>query len=987
MPIHLFPVKIGTWNILNYPGPTDFLREDDFRRVLDRLDLDILVIQDMISVQGVSQFLNNVLNYSVPDKYTAAQFLDGPDTDNMLFFKKSMVSLLSQKQIVVPDFSASHHDISEYNVSIISGPESGLAFRIFSLNFEEGTQLENQQRRLLEAQTLRGYLNGLPAGDLFILCGSFNMNSSDEDAFQMLLQAQIDNDGRVKDPANRLGYWHDAQDFSDLHTESSREVQIGGGAAGGLDDRFDLILLSYGFDVSQDLSYKEGSYDVYGNDGAHLNKAVNALIPGNTLRVFSSVDAETADSLYQASDHLPVLIELVSPTEIFLTSPNGGELLPVGSQHNITWTPAGAASEINLEYSVDNGLSWDTIDGSTPDDGIHAWEVPDNPSTQCLVKISSTAPGRPSDVSDSVFSIVLPGIPEIAVTSPDGGERWIEGTTHSITWTSSGMVGSLDIEYSTDGGAAWSAIIGSTDNDGFYSWLIPDETSSRCLIRISESAGGGISDVGNGFFSILSAALPSIYLNRTKLEFGATTTGVETSAQDVLISNSGGRTLYWTAVSDSSWLNCSQTSGTEGTVIWISVPSVWLSPAVYKGSITVSSPSAGNSPQYIHVTLRVMWESSPPFGMIDAPVNGSIVRGNLPITGWVLDDIGVESVKIYRNPFGGENPPSGLLYIGDAVFVEGARPDVELSYPDFPMNSRAGWGYMMLSNFLPNKGNGPFTIYAEAADKEGNRILLGQKTITCDNANAAKPFGTIDTPRQGGITFAAGYLNWGWVLTPLPKSIPTDGSTIQVWVDGTLLGSPAYNLYRVDIASLFPAYANSSGAVGVFSLDTTAYANGIHTIQWTAQDSAGNSDGIGSRYFSVQNLDGNVSTDRIIPHTYIEAAKLPSALNPLSSRMGYSESSSRRIVNQEGNGEFHFESWVNERIEIEFHNPVSAGYLIVGESLRPLPIGSTLDFEAGKFHWHPGPGFLGEYRLVFLTVDNEGTQQKNMLLVKILPEY
>lgn len=67
MPIHLFPVKIGTWNILNYPGPTDFLRENDFRRVLDRLDLDILVIQDMISVQGVSQFLNNVLNYSVPD--------------------------------------------------------------------------------------------------------------------------------------------------------------------------------------------------------------------------------------------------------------------------------------------------------------------------------------------------------------------------------------------------------------------------------------------------------------------------------------------------------------------------------------------------------------------------------------------------------------------------------------------------------------------------------------------------------------------------------------------------------------------------------------------------------------------------------------------------------------------------------------------------------------------------------------------------------
>ncbi|HNX98408.1 MAG TPA: hypothetical protein PKK12_12075, partial [Candidatus Aminicenantes bacterium] len=61
----------------------------------------------------------------------------------------------------------------------------------------------------------------------------------------------------------------------------------------------------------------------------------------------------------------------------------------------------------------------------------------------------------------------------------------------------------------------------------------------------------------------------------------------------------------------------------------------------------------------------------------------------------------------------------------------------------------------------------------------------------------------------GGST----YTNFGWTLTPQPASISTDGSTIWVWVDGSPLGHPVYNLYRSDIATLFPGYANSDGAV------------------------------------------------------------------------------------------------------------------------------------------------------------------------------
>jgi hypothetical protein len=80
----------------------------------------------------------------------------------------------------------------------------------------------------------------------------------------------------------------------------------------------------------------------------------------------------------------------------------------------------------------------------------------------------------------------------------------------------------------------------------------------------------------------------------------------------------------------------------------------------------------------------------------------------------VLDDIGVEGVKIYRGQCG------NMVYIGDAVFVEGARPDVQNAYPGYPMNYKAGWGYMRLTNFLPNGGNGTFIINAIASDMDGH---------------------------------------------------------------------------------------------------------------------------------------------------------------------------------------------------------------------------------------------------------------------------
>jgi len=360
------------------------------------------------------------------------------------------------------------------------------------------------------------------------------------------------------------------------------------------------------------------------------------------------------------------------------------------------------------------------------------------------------------------------------------------------------------------------------------------------------------------------ADAPLIGLSRKSLAFGASG-GVFTSAQSVRVNNAGAGNLTWTAASNAAWLSVAPASGTNAGVIQVSVNPASLAAEAagaagsYNGTVTVSDPNAVNNPQTIAVALTTYagGATASPFGEFATPADETAgITGAIPVTGWVLDDIETTGVKIWRDPAAGESPSA--VFIGDAIFVEGARPDVETAYPAYPFKVRAGWGYMLLTNFLPAQGNGTFRIHAYAADKDGHEVLLGSKTITCDNAHAVKPFGTIDTPAQGGEASGAAFPVFGWVLTPLPKTVPKDGSTIIVWVDGVALAdlsSPpnVYDQYRSDVSGLFPGLNNSGGPVGAYFLDTTKYANGVHTIHWIATDNAGQADGIGSRYFNILN--------------------------------------------------------------------------------------------------------------------------------------
>jgi hypothetical protein len=449
----------------------------------------------------------------------------------------------------------------------------------------------------------------------------------------------------------------------------------------------------------------------------------------------------------------------------------------------------------------------------------------------------------------------------------------------------------------------------------------------------------------------------------------------------VTISNACGQ---WSVRTDASWL----------TMTLFNPPPRLL---------LVAAPNPGPGPRRASVLIgpRVFTvnqsapAATPPFGFVDTPLDGAQVDGSIAIGGWALDDLGVFQVRIYRNAVAPE-PPGSRVFIGNGIFVENARPDVEKAYSSYPNARRAGWGFMLLTNMLPQQGNGTFEVSAYAVDADLTESLLGRRTIVVNNATATAPFGAIDTPRQGETIGGAAYFNFGWALTPQPKAIPTDGSTFQVFVDGVPLGPVIYNNFRSDIAALFPGYANSNGAVGFRVLDTTALEEGLHTIGWTVADNLGAAAGVGSRYFSVSNSAPGTTASfasgvsaALRSHAGRAPAAVPARIDGVD--IGRHILSLQQLPIGDGGARMVSLSPL-DRMELSLEATSSsgcpatwAGYHVVDGETRSLPPGSALD-AAGTYYWQPGPAFVGVYDFVFVRTACDGLRERTALTVTIAPK-
>jgi len=235
---------------------------------------------------------------------------------------------------------------------------------------------------------------------------------------------------------------------------------------------------------------------------------------------------------------------------------------------------------------------------------------------------------------------------------------------------------------------------------------------------------------------------------------------------------------------------------------------------------------------------------------------------------------------------------------------------------------------------------------------------------------------------EGGIASGSQYINFGWALTAQPNTIPTDGSTITVWVDGKAVGHPVYNQYREDIATFFPGLNNSDGAVGYFYLDTTSFQNGIHSIQWTATDDAGNTDGIGSRFVKIINPDPRDDTDSSTAAVSSEPLdRIPlDTSSPVQVRKGFNPDAPAQTVFPDENGVIPIQIRELERIEVHFGENA-------GKFTRELPLGCTWDSETGVLSWFPAHGFFGVYDFIMIRKAESRGKMKQHLRIAITARY
>jgi hypothetical protein len=189
---------------------------------------------------------------------------------------------------------------------------------------------------------------------------------------------------------------------------------------------------------------------------------------------------------------LAISLGTLCAQKITVTSPTAASHWCKGTSYTITWSKSGdmqatVAIRLRAAGSTEADPAALAIANGDPNDGSFSWTIP-----------NSVAPGsyfirvRTDDstvIGDSPnFAIQeCAAIQSIAVTQPSGG-TWCLGTAQTISWTSSGVTGNVEVILRQSGAPAAPpvmAIAANTANDGTEGWTIPVSLSpGSYLVRV-----------------------------------------------------------------------------------------------------------------------------------------------------------------------------------------------------------------------------------------------------------------------------------------------------------------------------------------------------------------------------------------------------------------------------------------------------------------------------------------------------------------------
>lgn len=296
-------IKIMSYNLTqfgtNYGGCTQtnnsyIDKAINLKTIIDDQKPDILACCEIADNSTYPIYiLSHCLNETGKNNWKKAPYTNhGSSIVNMLFYdseKFDYDSLIS----ISPFSDASHRDI---NIHRLKHKNSNTKFYVIIVHLSSGG---GNTDRATETNAIMSWLSTYyDKNNNYLIMGDFNISSAYESAFQNLINYS-DNSIVFNDPLDAIADWG-SSNYAYLHTQSTHSDDNGCFVTGGLDDRYDLLLISnsvlFG---NNNMKYVNNSYKTLGQDGNHYNSSLTS--PNNY-----SMPTNIINALYNLSDHLPI---------------------------------------------------------------------------------------------------------------------------------------------------------------------------------------------------------------------------------------------------------------------------------------------------------------------------------------------------------------------------------------------------------------------------------------------------------------------------------------------------------------------------------------------------------------------------------------------------------------------------------------------------------------------------------------------------------
>ncbi len=307
-------IKIMHYNLLNYGNYTSYCTIDNnsvdnkdvyLKTIINYVMPDIFTVNELDDLTYYHQrILDDVLNTNGRNYYQKANSINYANSylTNMLYYDSRKFVLHSQDVA-----NTTLRDIQVYKL-YYKDPDlpvhQDTAFLYcFVAHLKAGSDWDDEQLRAEMTENVMDYLDNINMAGNYIFMGDLNVQSDDEEAMQNLLY-HPNTTIRFYDPEDAMGYWHNNSYFAEYHTQSTHTSSNGCAAYGGMDDRFDFILLSEDIlNGNEHYQYLPDSYTALGQDGNRFNGSI--IEPANT-----AVPYNIANALYDMSDHLPIIVDI-----------------------------------------------------------------------------------------------------------------------------------------------------------------------------------------------------------------------------------------------------------------------------------------------------------------------------------------------------------------------------------------------------------------------------------------------------------------------------------------------------------------------------------------------------------------------------------------------------------------------------------------------------------------------------------------------------